>query len=79
MYGKIVCDYKPHKKDKERVRLTAGGDRLDYSCDVATSTSDITTFKTLINSTLSTKDAAMMTMMDIKNTIWALLYLSMDT
>jgi hypothetical protein len=21
-YGKIVCDYKPHKKDKERVRLT---------------------------------------------------------
>jgi hypothetical protein len=21
-YGKIVCDYKPHKKEKERVRLT---------------------------------------------------------
>jgi hypothetical protein len=43
-----------------------GGDRLDYSGDVATSTADITTFKILINSTLSTKDAAMM-MMDIKN------------
>jgi hypothetical protein len=28
-YGKIVCDYKPHKKGKERVRLTVGGDRLD--------------------------------------------------
>jgi hypothetical protein len=27
-YGKIVCDYKPHKKEKERVRLTVGGDRL---------------------------------------------------
>jgi hypothetical protein len=65
-YGKIVCDYKPHKKEKERVRLTVGGDRLDYSGDVATSTSDITTFKILLNSTLSTKDAAMM-MMDIKN------------
>jgi hypothetical protein len=65
-YGKIVCDYKPHKKEKERVRLTVGGDRLDYSGDVATSTADITTFKILINSTLSTKDAAMM-MMDIKN------------
>jgi hypothetical protein len=37
-----------------------------YSSDVATSTADITTFKILINSTLSTKDAAMM-MMDIKN------------
>jgi hypothetical protein len=65
-YGKIVCDYKPHKKEKERVRLTVGGDRVDYSGNVATSTADITIFKILINSTLSTKDAAMM-MMDIKN------------
>jgi hypothetical protein len=65
-YGKIVCDYKPHKKEKERVRLTVGGDILHYSGDVATSTADITTFKILINSTLSTKDPVMM-MMDIKN------------
>jgi hypothetical protein len=65
-YGKIVCDYKPHKQEKERVRLTVGSDRLDYSGDVATSTADITTFKILINITLSTEDAAMM-MMDIKN------------
>jgi hypothetical protein len=65
-YGKIVCDYKPHKQEKERVRLTVGGYRLYYSGDVATSTADITTFKILINSTLSTEDAAMM-MMDIKN------------
>jgi hypothetical protein len=43
-----------------------GGDRLDYSGDVANSTADITTFKILINSTLSTEDAAMM-MMDINN------------
>jgi hypothetical protein len=28
-YGKIVCDYKPHKKEKERVRLMVGGDILD--------------------------------------------------
>jgi hypothetical protein len=65
-YGKIVCDYKPHNQEKERVRLTVGGDILDYSGDIATSTVDITTFKILINSTLSTEDAAMM-MMDIKN------------
>jgi hypothetical protein len=43
-----------------------GGDRLDYSGDVATSMADITTFKILINSTLSTEDATML-MMDIKN------------
>jgi hypothetical protein len=65
-YSKIVCDYKPHKKEKEQVRLTVGGNRLDYSGDVATSTSNITTFKILIKSTLSTKYTAMM-MMDIKN------------
>jgi hypothetical protein len=65
-YGKIVCDYKPHKKEKKRVRLTVGGDKLDYSGNVATSMADITTFKVLINSTLFTKDAATI-MMDIKN------------
>jgi hypothetical protein len=65
-HGKIVCDYKPHKKEKERVRLTVDGDRLDYFGDVATSTADITTFKIIINSTLSTKDATIMTM-DIKS------------
>jgi hypothetical protein len=56
-YGKIVCDYKAHKKEKERVRLTVGGDKLDCSGEVETSTANITTFKTVINSTLSTKDA----------------------
>jgi hypothetical protein len=65
-YGKIFCDYKPHKQEKECVRLTVGGDILDYSGDVTTSTADITTLKILINITLSTEDAAMM-MMDIKN------------
>jgi hypothetical protein len=43
-----------------------GGDRLDYSGDVTTSTANITTFKIIINSTLSTMDAVMM-MMDIEN------------
>jgi hypothetical protein len=54
------------KSRKNRVRLTVGGDRLEYDGDTATSTADITTFKILINSTLSTKDAKVM-MMDIKN------------
>jgi hypothetical protein len=65
-YGKIVCNYKPNKKEKERVRLTVGGDILDYSGNVTTLTADITTLKLLINSTLSTADAAMM-MMEINN------------
>jgi hypothetical protein len=46
--------------------LTVGSDRLNYSGDVTTTMDDITTFKILINSNLSTEDAAMM-MMDIKS------------
>jgi hypothetical protein len=61
-YGKFVCDFKPNKTEKHQVRLTIGGDRLDYSGDTATSTADITTFKMLINSTLSTKEAKMIMM-----------------
>jgi hypothetical protein len=61
------CDYKPNKTEKERVRITVGGNRLDYTSEVATSTADITTFKIQISSTLSTEDAKMMIMMDIKN------------
>jgi hypothetical protein len=65
-YGKLVCDFKPNKSEKYRVRLTVGGDRLDYRGDTATSTADITMFKILINSTLSTQEEQIM-MMDIKN------------
>jgi hypothetical protein len=64
-YGQIVCDFNPHKKEQERVRIPVGGYRLDYSSKVATPTSDITTFKILINSNLSTEDTDMM-MMKIK-------------
>jgi hypothetical protein len=65
-YGKSVCDYKPHKKEKERVRLTVSGARLDYFGEVATSTADISIFKILINITLYTKGSEMM-MMDINH------------
>jgi hypothetical protein len=64
-YGKLVCDYKPHKKEEEHMRLTVGGDRLDYYGDGATSTANITPLKLIISSTLSTEEAAMI-MIDIK-------------
>jgi hypothetical protein len=62
----LFCYHKPTKVEKERVRLTVGGDRLDNTGEVATSTADITTSKILVNSTLSSEDAKMM-MMDITN------------
>jgi hypothetical protein len=65
-YGKLVCNFKPNKIEKHRVRLMVGGDILGINGETATSTADITTFKILINSTLSTKDAKIM-MMNIDN------------
>ena len=56
-YGKIVCDIKPQKYETYRTILTVGGNLIDYPGEVTTTTSDITTSKTLINSTISTPDA----------------------
>jgi hypothetical protein len=53
-YDTIVCNFKPHKQEQEHVIITVGGDRLDYYGEAITPTADITTFKIIINSTLST-------------------------
>jgi hypothetical protein len=65
-YVKFVCAYKPHKYDPHRVRMTVGGDRIEYPGEVATKTADITVTKAILNSVCSTKAALYMNM-DIKN------------
>jgi hypothetical protein len=30
MYGSFVVDIKDHKEEKERTRLTVGGDQINY-------------------------------------------------
>ena len=56
-YAKIVVDYRPHKQEKERTRLTVGGNLINYPENVSTKTAEITTAKILINSTISTPHA----------------------
>ena len=51
-YGKLVCDLKQHKAEKELVSLTVGGEIMYYSIEVAIYTADITTFKILTNPNL---------------------------
>jgi len=65
-YGSFSCDYKPNKAEKERTRLMAGGDRINYPEDMGTSTADILVFKCLINSVVSTKRAKCL-MLDVKD------------
>ena len=65
-YGSFSCDFKPNKEEKERTRLTAGGDQINYPGDTGTPTADMTLFKMIMNSVISTKGARCM-MIDLKD------------
>ena len=65
-YARFVCDYRPQKTEKERTRITVGGNLINYPGDVSTRTADITTAKLLFNSTISDVMARFMGL-DIKN------------
>ena len=56
-YARIVVDYRPQKEDPNRVRITVGGNLIDYPGELTTRTADLTTAKILWNSTLSTPNA----------------------
>merc|ERR1712085_177210 len=59
-YARIVVDYRPQKKDPNRVRITAGGNLINYPFELTTRTADITTSKIMWNSTISTRGARYM-------------------
>jgi hypothetical protein len=56
-YGSFSCDMKPNKEEKYRTKLTAGRDRINYPDNVAPPIADITLFKCLMNSIISTPGA----------------------
>ena len=41
-YTSFVCDYRPLKKEKWRIRLVVGGDKLDYNFDSGSPATDLT-------------------------------------
>jgi hypothetical protein len=59
-YRSFVVDIKDHKEEKERTRLTIGGDRIEYPGDKSTRTAGLTTAKTLISSVISTLEAKLL-------------------
>ena len=64
----MVCDIKPHKEEKYRVRLTIGGDKLEYLSDSSSPAASLIETKLLLNSVISdsNKGARFMTL-DIKD------------
>ena len=67
-YANMVCDFRPLKAEPFRVRLTVGGDRLDYERDAASPAASLLETKLLINSVISqsAKGCRFMTL-DIKD------------
>ena len=65
-YARICCNLRPEKEDPYRVRITVGGDRINYPFDVGTPTADMQLVKLLFNSVISTPNAKFMTL-DISN------------
>jgi hypothetical protein len=59
-YGRFVVDIRPNKSDVHRVRLTVGGNLIQYQGYLSTRSADLTTSKCLWNSTISTDGAKYM-------------------
>ena len=68
-YGQICVNYRPHKKEPNRTRLTVGGNLINFPGDVSTPTTDTTTAKLIINSTILTPNTCYMCA-DIKTFTW---------
>jgi hypothetical protein len=67
-YANFVCNIRPQKSETHRVRMTAGGDKLDYPGDASSPTVSMLDSKIHINSTISdAKRGARHLGLDIKN------------
>ncbi len=59
-YVNIIVDFRPQKEDPHRIRITAGGNLINYPGELTTQTADITMSKLHWNSMLSTQKAKYM-------------------
>eukprot|EP00804_Cyclotella_cryptica_P004376 CCRYP_006792-RA/>CCRYP_006792-RA protein AED:0.32 eAED:0.32 QI:0/0/0/1/0/0/2/0/518 len=60
-YARIVVDYCPQNEDPNRVRITVGGNLIEYPGELTTRTADLVTSKILWNSVISTPNARYIT------------------
>jgi len=56
-YTRYVVDYQPEKDEPWRLRITCGGDRLEYNGNTTTQSAAMETIKCQLNSIISTKGA----------------------
>ena len=65
-YGRLVVDIRPLKNEKYRVRVTMGGDKLEFMGDASSVAASLSTVKILLNSVVSTKDANFFSLLTLK-------------
>ena len=65
-YARFVCSFCPQKPEPYHTRITISGNLIDYPGNLSMKVADMTTFKILVNSTLSTPSAKWLGL-DIKN------------
>ena len=65
-YVRIVTADRPVKEEQRQVRMTVGGDQVNYPGDCATKGADLVTAKCLFNSVMSTDDTKFMNL-DVKD------------
>ena len=65
-YARLVSEIRPHKSETHRVRMTVGGNLLDYADDTSSPKVALTTSKILFNSIVSTQNVKFLGL-DIKN------------
>ena len=65
-YARFVCSFRPQKPEPYPTRLTVGGNLIDYPGNLSMKVADMTTFKILVNNTLSTPGAKWLSL-DVKN------------
>ena len=56
-YARIVIDHRPQKDNPNRVRITVGGNLIDYPYELTTRTADMVSNKIMWNSIISTPGA----------------------
>jgi hypothetical protein len=65
-YPRFICSERPQKQEKNRTRMTVGGNLINYPGDKSTKAAELETTTILLNSVLSTQDARFCTA-DITN------------
>jgi hypothetical protein len=60
-YANAICDYRPNKSDPWRVRLTMGGDKLEYPGHPGAPAASLLNTKLTLNSVISNPGARFLT------------------